>query len=272
MNEAIVLEEVESGRGPARRLYRVRFSGEHVAARVLDRLNEIGKTVRLPGFRPGKIPPAILEQRYGAKARTEVISSLGAAAADNVLARRELASSLDLTADSADAVEFHLAVTHLEELPPLDFESIELVRLTGPEPQATLLEDHLRQSVLDILDKTYQFTVAPQLVARELALIRRAAEAALPAGSITEAMDAELRFIAERRVRLGAVVVELAQRHEILANEEELRRERRGTETLAQTWDRMREEKLIALILSKARITKREATDDELRDLIDAAG
>lgn len=268
MNDAIALEEVETG--PASRVYRVCIPGEHVSSRIADRLNEIGRSVRLPGFRPGKIPMALLRERYGAKARTEIVNNLGAEAADSVLARRELASSLDVTVDSAESLEFRLAVTHLPELPSLDFESIELERLSGPPSAAGILDDHLRQSVLDHLDKTYRFAIAPQLIAREHALIRRTAEEAL-GGSITLEMDTELRTIAERRVRLGAVLVEMAQRHEILPIEEELHRERRGAETPAQTWDRLREERLIRLIVSKAKVTGREATAEELRDLT-AAG
>jgi FKBP-type peptidyl-prolyl cis-trans isomerase (trigger factor) len=270
VTDAITLEEVEAERGPARRVYRAIVSSDHLSARIADRLTEIGRTVRLPGFRPGKIPAGVLRDRYGAKARAEVIQRLRAEAADKVLARRELASSLELVADRADTVEFRVAVTHLADLPELDFEAIEIERLSGPPSEAQLLDDHLRQSVLDVLDKTYQFPIAPQLIAREHALIRRAAEEALAAGSVTEAMDAELRSIAERRVRLGAVVVEMAQRLGILPVEEELHREHRGAETLAQTWDRLREDKLIGLILSKAKIIDREATAEELRELTEA--
>lgn len=270
MTDAITLEEIEAERGPARRVYRAIVSNDHLSARIAESLTEIGRTVRLPGFRPGKIPPGVLRDRYGAKARVDALQRLGAEAADKVLARRELASSLELVADTPDTVEFRLAVTHLAELPPLDFEAMEIERLSGPPSEAQLLDDHLRHSVLDVLDKTYRFSIAPQLIAREHALIRRAVEETLPAGSVTEAMDTQLRAIAERRVRLGAVVVEMAQRHEILPVEEELHRKHRGAETLAQTWDRLREEKLIRLIVSKAKIIDREATPEELRELTEA--
>jgi FKBP-type peptidyl-prolyl cis-trans isomerase (trigger factor) len=257
-------EELEIERSPARRVYRVRIPGDQVSARIADRLNEIGRTVRLPGFRPGKIPLTVLEQRYGTKARAEVIQKLGGEAADSVLPRHELASSIDLIADTADAVEFRLAITHLPELASLDFDTIQIERLSGPPSAAAMLEDRLRQSVLDHLDQTYRFPLAPQLTAREHAVIRHAAEEAVE--SVTEEMDAELRAIAERRVRLGAVIVEMARRYEIVPAEEDLPRERRGAETLSQTRDRLREEKVVALILSKAKIIDREATEEELRE------
>jgi hypothetical protein len=64
----------------------------------------------------------------------------------------------------------------------------------------------------------------------------------------------------------------MARRHEIVADEEELQRERRGGEPLAQTWDRLREDKLIRLVMSRARVIDREATAAELRELADEAG
>jgi FKBP-type peptidyl-prolyl cis-trans isomerase (trigger factor) len=282
---AITLEEIE--RGVARRVYRVSIPGEHVASRVSNRLNEIGKTVRLPGFRPGKIPVAVLEQRYGAKARAEAIRRLGAEAADQVLARGELAASLELNEDTPERVEFRLAVTHLAELAPLDFGVIELERLMAPlstlgsvgltrEAAEKLLENRLRQKVLDYLDEVYRFPISPQLIAREHALIRRAAEEAQASDSTTlaerEAMEAELGAIAERRVRLGAVVAEMARRFKMVPAEEELQRERLSGEELAQTWDRLREDKVIRLVIESARVTEREATVEELRELALAAG
>ena len=37
------------------------------------RLKRIGRTAKIPGFRPGKIPPKILEQYYGAQAQQEIL-------------------------------------------------------------------------------------------------------------------------------------------------------------------------------------------------------
>jgi FKBP-type peptidyl-prolyl cis-trans isomerase (trigger factor) len=252
-------EEIE--RGTARRVYLVSVPGESVSARVSERLKAIGKTVKLPGFRPGKIPEAVLQQRYGAKARAEAIQGLAAESADEVRARGELAARLELSADLPDRVEFRLEVTHLAELADLDFGAIEIERLSAPQSMldsvgATkeLLDNHCRQMVLDYLDGAYRFPLAPQLIAREYALIRLAAEEALESDSTTgaerAAIKAQLGAIAERRVRLGAVVVEMARRYELVPSEDGL----------------------IEFILSKARVTDREASAEELRELADAAG
>lgn len=43
---------------------------------VGKRLQEIARTARLKGFRPGRIPPKIIEQRFGPKVRDEVMGEL----------------------------------------------------------------------------------------------------------------------------------------------------------------------------------------------------
>jgi FKBP-type peptidyl-prolyl cis-trans isomerase (trigger factor) len=242
----VVFEELE--RGPARRVYKVLISTERVSHLTSARLREIAQSVRLPGFRPGKIPDSVLAARYGAKARGEALQRLAAEAMDRVLARNELAASIDLVADAGD-IEFRLAVTHLPELEPIDFASIQLERLSPPD------ENHLRQQVLDFLDKQYQFPVAPALQAREYARMIQEAGPDLTAGERQE-FSGELHRIAERRVRLGAVVAEMARRYEVVPADEKIANEQEN--------DRLQEERLITLIVSKAQVTERVATPEDL--------
>ena len=44
-----------------------------VRSQVADRLKRIGRTAKIAGFRPGKIPGKILEQHYGSEARQEAL-------------------------------------------------------------------------------------------------------------------------------------------------------------------------------------------------------
>ena len=43
--------------------------------RVDVKLQEVGKTARLPGFRPGKVPPAMLKKRYGKAIMGEILEA-----------------------------------------------------------------------------------------------------------------------------------------------------------------------------------------------------
>ena len=43
---------------------------------VTRRLQEIARTTRLKGFRTGKIPPKVIEQRFGSRVRDEALGEL----------------------------------------------------------------------------------------------------------------------------------------------------------------------------------------------------
>src|ERR1700722_2170056 len=70
------LEEVESD--GARRVYRARVADAEIERAIEQRLAELAESVRLPGFRPGKIPHAVLQERYGAEARAAILKRLAA--------------------------------------------------------------------------------------------------------------------------------------------------------------------------------------------------
>ena len=46
---------------------------EHRHARSSERLKKLSRTVRMPGFRPGKVPMKLVAQQYGPQVRSEVI-------------------------------------------------------------------------------------------------------------------------------------------------------------------------------------------------------
>lgn len=54
----------------------VKFPAEQFESRVRERLNEMSRSARLKGFRPGKVPVKVIEQRYGAQIRGEAMSDL----------------------------------------------------------------------------------------------------------------------------------------------------------------------------------------------------
>lgn len=66
---------VESGEGLERRLL-VDLPKEQVETEVEKKLSELAKTVRLDGFRPGKVPPRVVRQRFGDQVRQEVYGDL----------------------------------------------------------------------------------------------------------------------------------------------------------------------------------------------------
>jgi trigger factor len=106
------------------------------------KLAEVGKTVRLPGFRPGKVPLTVVRQRYGSAINSEVLEESVNAATQQVLSDRGLRPAtqpkVDVTSpgDKQD-LAFNVEVELLPEVPMPDFGAIALTRLRAePTPES----------------------------------------------------------------------------------------------------------------------------------------
>jgi trigger factor len=55
---------------------RVTVPWTEVGPRLDDKLRNLGKKARVPGFRPGKVPPRVLEKMFGKGARQELANEL----------------------------------------------------------------------------------------------------------------------------------------------------------------------------------------------------
>jgi len=100
---------------------------------VVERLTEIGGAVKVPGFRPGKVPLSLLRKRYGDAVRGEVLErtiqdSWQQALTDKGL-RPATQPKVEIVTfkDGAD-LEYKLAVELLPEIAPVDFAKIALER------------------------------------------------------------------------------------------------------------------------------------------------
>lgn len=62
--------------GKLERRLTVKFPAEQFESKVRQRISELGRSVRLKGFRPGKVPVKVIEQRYGEQVRGEALSDL----------------------------------------------------------------------------------------------------------------------------------------------------------------------------------------------------
>ncbi len=102
-----------------------------IERQVAAKLNEISQRVKIPGFRPGKIPLPILKQRYGSSVMGEVIEKTvrdtsGRAVADKGL-RPALHPKIEVTSFAEDGnLEYNLAVEVLPEIPALELGKVSL--------------------------------------------------------------------------------------------------------------------------------------------------
>ncbi len=76
--------------GGLERRMKVQVPAERVEQAVFERIRRIGSRARVPGFRPGKIPLNVLQQRFGLQAREEAVGELIRASYVEALRKSEL--------------------------------------------------------------------------------------------------------------------------------------------------------------------------------------
>lgn len=62
--------------GTLERRMRVELPAERIEQEVESRLKRVGRTAKIKGFRPGKVPASVVRQHYGSQVRQEVLSDL----------------------------------------------------------------------------------------------------------------------------------------------------------------------------------------------------
>lgn len=119
------------------REFAVAIPASEVDEKVTSRLQELSRTMRMPGFRPGKVPVSLLRKRFGAAARVEALEEAVNETSTAVMTERGLrpAGRPNITVTSSDAdgdFEYQLAVEILPEIPEPEFDKIKVERLTAP--------------------------------------------------------------------------------------------------------------------------------------------
>jgi trigger factor len=119
---------------------------------VGGRLREMARTARIKGFRPGKVPTKVIEQRFGGQVRAEIVDGLLRQGMDQAVRENELriAGAPQISQD-AEAGEGELKYVASLELVPefgeLDMTKLEVVRNTSEVTDADIerMLENLRQ-------------------------------------------------------------------------------------------------------------------------------
>lgn len=129
------------------------------AAQIQDkhakRLAELGRTLSLPGFRPGKVPPTVVRKRYGTAVQAEILEESVNEATNQVLTDRGLRAAtqpkVDVVSlgegDGADPkdLEFKVEFELFPDIAMPDFAAISLTRL-----KATPADEDVEKALGDI--------------------------------------------------------------------------------------------------------------------------
>ena len=133
--------------GNLERRMTLRLPAERVDTQVGGRLREIARTARIKGFRPGKVPAKVIEQRYGDQVRSEVLDELLGKGFDQAV--RENALQLvgsPRIEPSAEAGEGELAYVATFEIMP-DFGEIDVAKLNVVRHTSEVTEEDIDRMI-----------------------------------------------------------------------------------------------------------------------------
>jgi len=130
-----------------KRGYTVVVPAADIETKRAARLATLGKTLNLPGFRPGKVPPMVVRQRFGSAVTAEVLEESVSEATQQVLTDRGLRPalqpkidvvSLDVGGAAAKDLEFKVELELLPDITLPDFGTISLTRLKAEVAAETI--------------------------------------------------------------------------------------------------------------------------------------
>lgn len=117
--------------------FTIQVSAEQVQAQIDRGLAEVGKKVKLDGFRPGKAPKALVAQRYGESVRAEALEKSVEEAVVKTLKEKDIKPAtqpkVDITKfDNDNTLEFTVSIEKMPEIKEIDFKAISLEKLVTP--------------------------------------------------------------------------------------------------------------------------------------------
>ena len=128
------MEFTETKADGLKREFKIAVPAAEIEADLAGRLKELARTVRMPGFRPGKVPVSLLRKKYGSSVMGEVLERAVNDSSARIMSEHEIRPALkpkiEVTnfEEGAD-LEFTMAVELLPEVENLDFSKIKLERL-----------------------------------------------------------------------------------------------------------------------------------------------
>jgi trigger factor len=128
-----------------KRAFKVTIPATQIEGKVSARLDEVGHNIQMPGFRPGKVPPALVRKKYGASVASEVMEQLINESSGKMMEERKLRPATQPKVEIVPPVdgkdlEFSISFEAMPDIEPIDFAKLELVRIKAEVGDAQLEE------------------------------------------------------------------------------------------------------------------------------------
>ena len=133
------MQVIETNADGLKREFKIVVAAGDLEDQINRRLGEIGRSIRIPGFRPGKVPMQLLRRRYGPAVRGEVLESTVQGSSAEAMREQNLRPALPprveiVSADEGADLEYTMSVELLPDVPEPNFSDLGLERLIAEVP------------------------------------------------------------------------------------------------------------------------------------------
>ena len=129
----------------------VRLPAQGLEDKVRTRIQEMGRSARLKGFRPGKVPTRVIEQRFGRQIRGEVLSEMIGSSFQEAVSQEKLRPAVQPAIQTTGTptngeIEYTATFEVMPEIGKIDISGLEIVKPTSAvtDPDIDQMIDTLR--------------------------------------------------------------------------------------------------------------------------------
>ena len=149
-----VTETVSDG---LKREYKVVIPAGEMAEKIDARLAELQQTIKLKGFRPGKVPVGLLKKQFGQQVTSEVVQQTLQDTSGEVITGQGVRPAMqprveEMSFDEGADLEYTLAVEVMPQIETGDFSAIELERL-----DIQVSDDEVDDAISRLLERSRSF-------------------------------------------------------------------------------------------------------------------
>jgi trigger factor len=144
------MKTVETENEGLKRAYKLTIPAKDIDARVDGEIKRIAPTVRMPGFRPGKVPPNLIRKMHGEALMRDALNTAVQDSVQKLLSDKKLRPAmqpeveLDQDYESGKDAEVSVRLETLPEVPAAKIDGLKLERF-NVEVDEKAVDDQLKQ-------------------------------------------------------------------------------------------------------------------------------
>jgi len=144
------MKTVETENEGLKRAYTLTIEAKDIAAKVDQEIRRIAPQVRMPGFRPGKVPANLIRKMHGEAIHGDALNSAVQEGVQTLLANQKIRPAmqpqveLDEAYEQGKDAEVRVRLEALPDVPTPNIEGLKLERLTA-EPDDSAVDEQIKR-------------------------------------------------------------------------------------------------------------------------------